>query len=691
MKKILLAILFAAAYLRFTGIYPGYPPYHADEGMSYSQGIYILIDGTLDANGYSLHYAYPGLIPILNALFFKLIFIPFSWGKFYISNIGMFVDGLYNFPLTTEESNKILQLSILGIREIHVLTWGRIIAASVGVGNVLLTYLLAKKMFAKEVALLSSVFVAVNYRQVLNSHLALPDIYNAFFLLLSLLLTYRIIDKPSIKSYLLAGIGAGLSFSTKFHVYAIPPLLLAHFYFHFKNKSALIGCLFDKKIFIAGLSIMVITLIINPYHFIHFEQFREQIVDVSLKYKTGKNEFDFFPYSYLYHYGLGRVTSVLVILGIISIFTRFKEKLMLLSVIVPFLIVITFLTGGGFYTRNFITVTPLLMIFASAFVVQISKSVPKKVGLLIIIPLIGLALFENISKSVVVGNEYRQEWNYLITKKWIEENIPPGSKIAAHSSVNFDSVNYERLPFDQKHNYSMEEFNDADFVAINLEWMTNEFYWWMSQGTMNSLKYWNKPVELLEEAYPALVIREYSDYSIFSITNPALAPESDFVVVKIPDRDVRVKNLLLEFTFNKNEKVNFRSWSSNYFSVDNIKGLMITHVSKLEGLNSRDGFVFVEYFKNASDATERKNRTAVRISPRITSSEFTKQQFAHAIPKNSSYAVVSIGVYQESQSDVYFDKLEVFEADVSEDFGGWTPNPIKLDTDIVFPNSHGNL
>src|SRR5258708_21945561 len=86
-------IIALAIILRFGGIYPSYPPYHSDEGMSYAQGIYILKEGTIDAHGYSLALGYPFLIPILNALVFKIFFIPIAWSNFLITNVLKILDG----------------------------------------------------------------------------------------------------------------------------------------------------------------------------------------------------------------------------------------------------------------------------------------------------------------------------------------------------------------------------------------------------------------------------------------------------------------------------------------------------------------------------------------------------------------------------------------------------------------------
>ena len=63
-----------------------------------------------------------------------------------------------------------------------------------------------KNYLTKNIALISALLLAVNFKAVVNSHIGWPDTYNAFFLLLSLIFSYRIIENSSVKNYLLAGI-----------------------------------------------------------------------------------------------------------------------------------------------------------------------------------------------------------------------------------------------------------------------------------------------------------------------------------------------------------------------------------------------------------------------------------------------------------------------------------------------------
>src|SRR5581483_8744534 len=98
-KIIFFLVLAISSLLRLGGIYPSFPPYHSDEGMSYAQGISIIKENTLDAHGYTLSLGYPFLIPYINAFFFKFFFIPLSWSIFLFKKIFNIIDGIIKFTI----------------------------------------------------------------------------------------------------------------------------------------------------------------------------------------------------------------------------------------------------------------------------------------------------------------------------------------------------------------------------------------------------------------------------------------------------------------------------------------------------------------------------------------------------------------------------------------------------------------
>jgi len=725
-KVLLVAILLIAAFLRFGSAYPGYPPYHSDEGMSYSQGIAMVKESTLNPiSGYALSYAYPALVPLINALFFKLFFIPLAWLNYYVGNIGRFLDGVVNFPLTPEESKRVFQIEILGIREIYTLTWGRYIASLVGVANVILIYILGRNLFNKYVALVAAFLVAVNYRQVLNSTLGLPDIYNAFFLTLSLILSYRIYKSGKKADYLLAGMFVGLSVSTKFHIYALPPLLLAHLYKDFKNLRYLL-----LSLGAAALTIMLVS----PYHFVNYTETLIQLESVSKKYQIGSYTLSAYPYSYLYRIGVGKFASLFAIVGIVvGIVYKPKQTIYLLFTLIPFFIVVTYLTDGGFYTRNFITITPLLMITSALAIYYISKYLHKllnsKIPLLILI--VSITVFtskENILNSYTIFKEYRVNWNYIELSDWIRQNIPASSKIAAHSSVPLPAEDVVRLPLEVSEFFSVSELKSegADFAIVNMDWVANGYYWWMKEKGAGSLRHWNKPVEVLQESFVALAMYEMSDFVIYSAVNDWRAPDSNFIVIRLPKINLIEKELVQSYEFEKpSEEWKYKvlniteaikhpeiegtltfadkyepaavyKWESVPVDVSGWSGLVVESKSKAvprnNNSNINEGYIYVKFFPDLSSAQKSKKLITTRLSSRNNKPNiWNSLTIVSDIPPDSKFMVIGFRRNDPAKAKIYLDSVEVYNAKVEVDMGNWEISPLNVTDDFLFPNSHGNL
>ena len=365
-NKILTGILLIALLLRFTGVYPGYHPYHSDEGMSYSSAIEMIRNLNIDPT----RYDYPSLAPLINAFFYIIFFIPLFILKSLILDSG-------DLPTKGRNLIELWQQVVIQNQQTDVLFWGRYVTALFGVGVVLLTYLVANRLFGdRRIGLVAAFLTAVNFRQVLNSHLGLPDIYNSFFLLLALFIFTLILQNPTKKNYLLGGIAIGLFFSTKFQIFVIPPFLLVHTksaWDGLKNKTSVefLKKLLNSNIFITCIVATLVTVLINPYHLIKWEEFIGANAYTVLKYTVGIKTLDFYPLLYLFHIGLGEMITVIILLGILIALRKYTfHSLILLSVVFPFFYVFIYYTGGGYYTRNFVTITPLLLIFAGIFIIE---------------------------------------------------------------------------------------------------------------------------------------------------------------------------------------------------------------------------------------------------------------------------------------------------------------------------------
>lgn len=712
---ILLLILIFAIYLRFTGINPGYPA-HTDEG-GYSSALTMIWNENLDPG----RYDYPAGVPLIHIFLFKSIFIPLAWFKYYVSHLGQILDGFINIPLNEVDYQRIFRLEILGNREINVMYWGRYVTAFFGVGVVISSYLFSKKVFNKSVGLITAFLVAVNFRQVLNSHIGLPDIYNAFFLLLTLYYSYSIILNPITYNYFMAGLFNAIYFSIKFQTFGFLPLLVSHLIV-FKRITD------HFKLFLTFLTSTFFIILLNPYLFIKFEQFKAIQTYQLAKYGIGSNSINIFPISYLYHIGIGNVISILFVIGVVyCLFRYFKKSVLIVLVLVQFMFVFVYMSRGGFYTRNFVTITPIILIFSAVIISGLFKAIKIKwlsnLTLLIFLILISL---DNIKNSSLIAREYNKPWNRLILGDWVNKNIPQNSKVAAHSDTPLPD-NVKRLMYEPDISFSINEFieNNADYAISNSSWTTNSFYWWMGGPFDEARKHlWDKPVEVLEYSYPALALRELEQFNVFAISNPWQAPDTDFLIAKIPKYSISSKKLVNTFNFDDNidgwrksgifwadsdnldhengtlivvqepAKLPSIRWESPILDIKNWKGFAISYDIKTENnlKNVANGYVFVSFYGEVDDAKNSINRTGIRLSERNTTTDkWVKKELVGTIPQNSKYMTINFASYSPTLSKTMIDNINIYDTDVKIDLSGVKITPIRVDQNNLFLNSHGNL
>ena len=681
-NKFLVVILLIAACLRFIGTNPGYNKFLSDEGMSYSAAVSMIKNGNLDP----LRYDYPSMVPLTNYFFFKTLFIPLNWGRYYLTHLSEIVDGTVHIPIAKLEANRIFQVNILGEREVNALFWGRYVTALFSLGNVLAVYLLAKKLFNKNIALISALLLAVNFKAVVNSHIGWPDTYNAFFLLLSLIFSYRIIENSSVKNYLLAGIFFGLSFSTKYQIFAILPLLVSHVYAsRFDRKK-----LFSSKIILAGLSGVLVFILLNPYFWLYIESSLDILSYVSKKYAMGRMKLMTYPFYYFYHIDYGLPLLVSVILGVLFSLKKFcRQTLFLLAEILPFFFVLVYFSVGGFYIRNFITVTPLLMILGVVFINSLLDKFKNKPLLRYFIPLIIIGVvFTPLKNSVINSYYYTRQWTYDEILDKSKNVLPKGSFVASHP---FDPLpeNVKRTDFIRASTYSFSEFREerADYALINMDWASGDFYGWMPEVFPKSLKYFQKPVNEMRNTFSGLSIEEMLSFVVASSYKPWQAPDAALFLVKVPYFEgTRYKNPVdIKLDSNKflsegiSVKPGFIYKVSGYLKTDSA-------VKK----EMRSIFVRMDFFDSLPSVEERKIYSSV--SSRYYGSGWQKVELLTLAPQNAMYAKVSIQAYRNEPIDCSVRNVVVEE---SVDSHILKDNYEKIDfgkyKDLLYPYSHGNL
>lgn len=631
---IILLILLIASLLRFGGIYPGHNRWHSDESIIYSSALNMVINNNLDPE----RYDYPALAAEINYVFFKFVFIPLRWGEYFMEHLSQIMDGIVHLPIAPLEARRTFYTYIVGSQWVNPMYWGRIVTALMGVGCVGLLYLLGKELLNERVGLISALLLTFNFKHVMNSHIVLPDIYNSFFLLVSLIFTLRLSKDSSKQNFILAGIFAGLSFSAKYQIFAIITLIFVILWKKYFRPMAIL-CM---------LHIPLMFLITNPYFFINYESAIRWVTDVSAKYGMGTFKLNLYPLWYMFNVDYGYFEFLLIPLGFALLIKKSLFKgFFLLSFSIPFLFMFMYYSTGGFYIRNFITITPVLL-FLVAVVLDMIR--PKWI-LYLILPIV---LFIPAKNSLINVYYYAFDtWNYQKLTDWASKNLPPDTIVAAHPWDPPTGINIIKTEFELDGNYSLAEHRlaGAEYALINLDWGGNPFYSWMGG------KIWKKPWEKMRNTYHGLAAEELFRYQVFVATKPWQAPDGNLILAKLPIWP----------------KIGMKLITGNIAKPGHLYGVKIKRMS----CNS-DSFVRLDFYPNHINT----------ISPRANNKSGWKDYILYErAPIGSRYLEAKV------QGENCFEPLEIYESlDEIEDITQKPPyTHYEIDLNLLYPNSHGNL
>lgn len=523
-NKLIIAILVLAFALRLIAVKPGYPIPHPDESTVVGGAIGMFYEGHLDPR----HYGYPSLAPYVH----YLGLLPFVAAKLLVIDWHQ-ITKLFHIADPT------LLKQILGPFDSDATTWARGMNTLLAVTTIYLTFLIAKKLFGKRTAFLAALLFTLSYRHFLSSIIALTDIPNLFFSLLSFYLILRLKEKQEWRDYVFAGFAMAFTFSTKYQVFVYVPFMLLHLLRAWKNKD--LRKIFNVKVLVAMLILPFVFVCLNPFLFLNWELAQKQIAGVAERYEAGILSLNLFPLSYLFHLGMGEVVSALAILGmIISAKQKGEDFLLILSYIFPVWFVVSIYTSAGPYTRWTLPMLPFLLMFATFAIDKIVKLFKKNLQLTLVCMLIIFAAYVPTKNVMALIKDYRKPWNFLQLKDWVSKNIPEQSTLAVHGTADY------YLPKDKQFNLIKTQGREAyfdlqilqeqkvDYAIISFEYLELNFFWWMYAPYGRQLEYLRVPVEELKQSEPAQKVYELLPYTVVEFKKSWQTPEHNFVVTKIP-------------------------------------------------------------------------------------------------------------------------------------------------------------
>ncbi|MEM4346987.1 MAG: glycosyltransferase family 39 protein [Candidatus Altiarchaeota archaeon] len=367
-------------------------------------------------------------------------------------------------PPYTNEQFKLMTNALLISRAISVV---------MGALIVLFVYLIAREVYNKRSAIISSILLAFTMSFVNFSHFATVDISTTFWIILSMLFIIKLIKKQDMGYYLLSGLFIGFAISTK---YTAGLMILLFFISHllFKEKISL-NSLINKQ-FSLGFSMIFIGFLIGtPFAIIDFSNFKKDVItaitDVQL-YKGIRN-----PYPGYISHIVNLINGMGLPLFLVSIIALTYTALKLIRIednsykytLLFFLFIVLFYLIVGKWNfapmRYTVPLLPFIAILNGKFFYDMLKF-KKKITIFVLAFIIPYSFCYTISADILFINDSR----YLATE-WIERNIDKNSTIELY--YYNPNIPENITVFQPKNNGSIEDFisglesRKSDYIILS--------------------------------------------------------------------------------------------------------------------------------------------------------------------------------------------------------------------------------
>ncbi len=274
------------------------------------------------------------------------------------------------------------------------------------------------RLYSWRVGAFSALFLAIATIHVVHSHYCTVDVAATAWILFVLYISTFILEKPSMKHYIWAGIGAGLAAATKYNAgLAVVMPITAHLLnsiagdsLNYKLKS-LFRALFSFRLVVLGFVALIAFIALVPYAVLDFQWV---IVDGMIKQiRQAKEGPDFMPYMDKppgwYYYliellpiSMGAPLLALCLLGGMITLTRWRRAdIILLSFLVPYYLGLG--SASLMFIRHALFLVPILVLWggiSSDWLIGIHEKSKNKLVAYVPITLLAMVLIYSLAHSL---------------------------------------------------------------------------------------------------------------------------------------------------------------------------------------------------------------------------------------------------------------------------------------------------
>jgi 4-amino-4-deoxy-L-arabinose transferase-like glycosyltransferase len=309
---------------------------------------------------------------------------------------------------------------------------GRFVSAIAGTASIYLTYAIARRFIPQTYALLAAAMLAFSPLHITSSRYLKEDALLLFFILCCVAAVVRAAKEDDWRFLCLGAVCAGLAGSTKYSgILSIGILGCAPW---LRSQRFIPDARFLKLTIAASPLVPIALLCASPYIIFDHPKFLSDFNYEREHMVRGHTEaIDAWSQFWMYHLrrsisvGIGEITTLVALMGVGLILWRRKiDDLFILGLLLAFYLPAELVRSkpAPQPERYIYPCLPFIAICAANFLASLRQKISTKLILCIACLALAGPLWRSIRLAEDVKNDTR-----VIAAKWIEENLPHGSKI----------------------------------------------------------------------------------------------------------------------------------------------------------------------------------------------------------------------------------------------------------------------
>lgn len=326
---------------------------------------------------------------------------------------------------------------------------GRWCSALLGAATVIPLFLLGRRLWNDAVGLIAAAFLAVAFTHARSSHYGVPDAMLCFFTVLAAYYASRLSPSGPVRTYLLAGVFAGLAFSCKPLVWPVFVLIALFHLFPLDGDrprggaGAWLRRLLAGRLIAAAIVSVAAFLVTAPQYLLHWEKtmaFWKYALQIGATGGMDRVRLDDGPAAWFYlgalDWGLGHLLLAACLAGFVLVLVRRQPQQVALMLCFPLLFYVFLCKPGNMYFARYgLAAVPFLLLAAGDLVwsglgrLRLQGNSRTLAAAAVTAVLGAQTAYDLVLHDILLTRDDTR----TLAKQWVEENIPEGSTVLLES------------------------------------------------------------------------------------------------------------------------------------------------------------------------------------------------------------------------------------------------------------------